>query len=139
MDPPAELLQGGTPQKRITQKDLFAIANLEVAPSKFVDDSHKSVHMSSLSVATESTVALDNDPGGYSAALEEEIAERTALTSTPSLSSSVKAGRPNGKFKKPKLLTAIDVTRVERACFPFYRFLYNQSINDRRGATSGQR
>jgi hypothetical protein len=77
---PAELLQGGAPQKRITQKDIFAIANLEVAPSRFVEDSHKSVHMSSLSVATESTVALDNDPGGYSAALEEEIAERTALT-----------------------------------------------------------
>lgn len=76
---PVDLL-GGSPRKKIGQKDLFAIADLRVAPSSFVDDSHKSVHMSSLTVASESTVALDHDPGGYSAKLEYEIAKRTALT-----------------------------------------------------------
>lgn len=77
---PAELLKGGMQQEQISQRQLFEMADLQAAPRSLVKDSHKSVHMSSLVVAAESTVALDNEPGGYDLALEEDIAERTART-----------------------------------------------------------
>jgi hypothetical protein len=77
---PAELLRNSQSQKKISQVDLFRMANLSAAPLSLVKDSHKSVHMSSLVIAAESAVSLELDPGGYDPKLEQDVAKRTAKT-----------------------------------------------------------
>lgn len=77
---PTELLKNGESQKRISQMELFLMADLTAAPSSLVKDSHKSVHMSSHIIAAESAISLELDPGGYDPELERDVAKRTART-----------------------------------------------------------
>lgn len=76
---PSAYFSGNAP-KRITQTDLFDYADLQSAPRDLVNQSHKSVHMSSLVVATSKNTAQGAMPGGYDPALKEEITERLART-----------------------------------------------------------